>query len=123
MSYEDNIQNLKDQLEKELDWKLSEKSGTKMAEERYQELRANGKELSNDEAKELIHKEFGFDVNEILILDYVETYEVNRHHKLRVKDVLSDRRPVYAASDWNYVPFEVRGWQYEMINSSLYPYS
>ena len=44
----------------------------------------------------------------------------NRHGVIRdIKDKYYDRRPVYFATDLNYVAFECCGYAYECINGEL----
>jgi hypothetical protein len=97
--------------------------GTNMPQEDYLKLEKVGDELSDAEAKVLINDEFAFEVSRIKILHKAEldaTPEGARH--ISLEEV--PRKPVYAATDWNYIRFDVRGcaatWQFEMINAQLY---
>ena len=120
---ERKIFELERQLDHEQDWKLAENAGTHLPQECYRALRAddNSRELPYLEAKKLIAKEFGFQVDLIAIIREAETYEVNRHHKLRHKETFT-REPIYNATDWNYIRFNVGNLQYEMINGELEQY-
>lgn len=106
-------------LEREQEWKSYE-DGHNVKEERYQHLATAGgtKILSDAEAAELIHREFGFDINLIEIIHTVNIYEINRHNALRKVGELK-RDPLYNATDWNYIRFNVRNWFYEMHNGEL----
>lgn len=114
---------LRAQLDNEQDWHLSDNTGTHLAQEGYEERADTGfsKELTDLEAMQLIYRLFRFDMACIQILTEVSTYEVNRHHRLRVKDTYT-RRPVYGATDLNYIRFNVAGLQWECIDGELYPY-
>lgn len=122
---EGRIRELEEQLEHELDWKPALNTGTKMDQERYRQLSAFcDAEMDDAEAKRLVAEEFGFSSERIEIVREASTYEVNKHHMLRMKETY-DRSPMYCATDWNYIRFNVRGnitWCYEMVNGELYPY-
>lgn len=117
------INSLKEQLDKELEWKPCE-GGTTMEQRRYEELATTGgtRVLTEQEAKELIYKEFGFALEKIRIINTVHTYEANKYHRMRKANEYI-RKPVYNASDWNYIRFDCTGWQYEMVNCSLRCYN
>lgn len=104
-----------------------------MAQNRYEELLVsctgqNGDPhvMSEAEARQLVAEEFGFSLEKIEIVTTVHTYEVNKHRQLR-KAAVYTRQPLYDATDWNYVRFNVRGagstWMYEMVNGELETYS
>ena len=127
------IKRLGKELDRELEWKPSETAGTNMSQERYEELLAsctghNGDPhiMSENEARQLVSEEFGFNPERIEIITTVHTYEVNKHHQLRKAATLT-RQPLYDATDWNYVRFNVQGvsctWTYEMVNGELETYS
>ena len=82
--------------------------------------------MSEGEARMLVAEEFGFNPERVEIITTVHTYEVNKHRQLR-KAAAYTRQPLYNATDWNYVRFNVRGagctWMYEMINGELETYS
>ncbi len=119
---EKEIDSLKEQLDKELDWKPCE-GGTTMDQVRYEELATAGgtRILTEQEAKDLIYNEFGFSPEKIRIINTVHTYEANKYHRMRKANEYT-RKPVYNASDWNYIRFDCAGWQYEMVNCSLQSY-
>ena len=115
-------------LEKELDWQDAEKIGTNMEQSRYEYLLAacapghgDPHVMTTEEAKQLIHEEFGFAPELVEIITEVSTYQVNKYHRLRKKNSF-ERVPCYEATDWNYIRFNCRGWQYEMVNGELYRY-
>ncbi len=130
--YEKRIADLQVQLDKELEWKPSETTGTNMSQDRYESLLASCTTqsgdphvMSEDEARMLVAEEFGFNPERIEIVTTVHTYEVNKHRQLR-KAAAYTRQPLYDATDWNYVRFNVRGagctWTYEMVNGELETY-
>lgn len=122
------IAELEQDLEKELDWQDAKDTGTNMEQGRYEHLLAacapgHGAPhvLTTEEAKQLVHDEFGFDPELVEIITEVSTYQVNKYHQLRKKETF-ERVPCYEATDWNYVRFNCRGWQYEMVNGQLRNY-
>ena len=130
--YEKRIADLQAQLDKELEWKPSEGTGTNMTQADYESLLAcctgdhgDPHVMSEDEARMLVAEEFGFNPERVEIVTTVHTYEVNKHRLLR-KAAAYTRQPLYNATDWNYVRFNVRGagctWTYEMVNGELETY-
>ena len=67
-----------------------------------------------------------FNPERIEIITTAHTYEVNKYRRLRKAGIYT-RQPLYNATDWNYVRFNVRGvgctWMYEMVNGELETYS
>ncbi len=131
--YERRLADLQAQLDRELEWKPSEGTGTNMNQSDYEALAAlcdgthgDPHEMTDDEAKKLIASEFGFAVEKVVIIHVVHAYEVNKHHQLR-KSAEYIRRPMYDVSDYNYVRFDVdcghMTWMYEMVNGELKTYS
>lgn len=118
---EEKITKLEEQLEREQDWKLSDRAGTHMSQDEYMKLHECGSSISEDTAKKIIEKEFSFQPDKIEIVPEVATYEVSRHYRLRRKDTYT-REPIYNATDWNYIRFNVANLQYEMINGELEQY-
>ena len=108
-------------LVRKQEWKLSDRAGTHMSQDEYKKLRENGDNICYDTAKKLIVEEFGFQLDKIEIITKVETFEVSRHYRLRRKDTFT-REPLYNATDWNYIRFNVGNLQYEMINGDLEQY-
>lgn len=110
------------ELDKELEWKPSTSAGTNMDQWRYQELAHAGRKMTEDEAKQLIAEECGFDPEKISIIHKASTYEVNKHSLLRVSAEY-DRDPVYESTDWNYVRFDCACFMFELVNGGLKFYS
>ena len=123
LEYEDRIDRLRAALEKEEEWKPVSDCGTQLSEEKYQDLLKSGicEFLTEEAAIDLVYNECGFDRSKVRLVECVNTYEVNRHQKLR-KAASFARKPLYASSDWNYVRFNCQGWQYELINGQLFFY-
>lgn len=112
------IDQLTAELDKELEWKPSTGTGTNMEQSRYEDLASSGRVMTDEEAKAFIADECGFDPEKIRILHEVNTYEVNKHRRLR-KSGAFDRAPVYEATDWNYVRFDCACFMYELVNGEL----
>ena len=114
---------LKIQLDKELDWKPAEHTGTNMKQEDYNKLADSGSAIipSDEEAIEHLSMLFGFMPEKIQILREVQAFEVNKYHRLRVKDTYH-REPLYDATDWNYIRFDCAGCQWELVNGELLAY-
>lgn len=115
---EEQIAKLTAELDRELEWKPSDGAGTNMEQKRYEELAKYGKAMTDEEAKAFIADECGFYPEKIRILHEVNTYEVNKHRRLR-KSGTFDRAPVYEATDWNYVRFDCACFMYELVNGEL----
>ncbi len=117
----DEVRELKRDLDFELDWRDGN-GGTNMTQKDYIFLtQVEENEITEREAIELIHDEFGFDKDKIDILPTAATYEVNKRGVTRVKHAYS-RKPMYGSSDWNYIIFAAANRVYEMINGELYLY-
>lgn len=116
--YARRLADLQAELDKELEWKPSKTTGTQMDQARYEELRTSGRELSDQEARELIADECGFDVDKIKIMPTVCTYEVNKYSRLH-KAAEYGRTPAYESTDWNYIRFDCAQFMYEYINGEL----
>lgn len=118
---EQQIADLEAALDKELEWKDAENAGTNMEQSRYEELSSAGRVLFDAKAKSKVAECFGFAPELVEIVYSVKTYQMDKYHRLREKETFK-RDPVYNATDWNYIRFNVRGWQYEMVNGELRPY-
>lgn len=114
----DEIHKLQEQLDKELQWKPYEKCGTQMSEEDYQHLVNNCSVMTEEAVKNLLYTHFGFAQDQIKLILTVATYEINKYHQLR-KVQEYDRKPLYFASDWNYIRFDCGCMRYELINGDL----
>ena len=118
------ITGLKEQLDEELEWEPCNDCGTNMPQEDYVilcQFCSQGECLSEEAAKEIIFREFGFAEEKVVIVNKACTYESNKYADIRIKDTY-ERQPLYNASDWNYIRFDCAGWQYEMVNGTLYTY-
>lgn len=76
------------------------------------------KELTYGEALDLVCEEFGFDPRKVTILTEIDKYQKNSKGQLR-KNGKAERKPLYNATDWNYIRFNCANWFYEMHNGEL----
>ncbi len=118
---EKKVAQLQEELDKELEWKPATSTGTNMEQEPYEMLKNSGKVESDEDAVKLVNEFFGFEPESVEIIHTVHSYEVDKHHRLR-KKAEYERVPCYDSTDWNYIRFNCKGWQYEMINGTLVPY-
>lgn len=81
-----------------------------MKQKEYQKLLEcyTSEVLSDEEAVKRISELFGFMPDRIQILREVQTFEVNKYNRQRVKDTYQ-REPLYDATDWNYIRFDCAG--------------
>ena len=103
-------------------WKDYEDT-THMSQAEYDELKNQNKGtevLTTQQAIDRICIEFGFDPNKVEIKRQIPTYEVNSKGNIRRTGTTS-RKPLWNATDWNYIRFDCAGWQWEMVNGSIYP--
>lgn len=121
------IEKLRKELDREQEWKPYEMTGN-VPQADYAKL-ADGAESGNashymtdEEALDWICSEFDFDRSKVTILHEVDEYEVNRHRQLRKTGRKIDRRPVYCATDYQYIRFNTSRWYYECWNDSLRPF-
>lgn len=115
---EKRIDELTAELDRELEWKPSDGTGTNMEQKRYKELAKHGETMTDEEARAFIADECGFAPEKIRILHEVNTYEVNKYSRLR-KSGTFDRAPVYESTDWNYIRFDCACFMYELVNGEL----
>ena len=117
------IQEMREQLERELDWHPSEDTGTSLVQDIYiDRINSDSNEkLSDLQAMQKLNWLFGFDMAKITIVHEVQTFDVNRHHKLRVSGTYQ-RDPLWSASDCNYIRFNCADLQWECIDGELHPY-
>lgn len=117
------IEDLKQQLDRAQGWEPYEVSA--MSQDRYNELAKEevGTEfLNQEEAAQRIAEEFGFAYRKIKVYETLPKYQKSRDGCIRKRGTV-DRRPVYNATDWNYIRFDVAGRQYEAVNGQLYQYN
>lgn len=113
------IERLKKDLEREQEWKPYE-IRENVSQSSYELLAkdAHTEEMDEARAKELLYNWFGFSREKIVIHHSVDTYEANRHGRLR-KSGKVERIPLYNATDWNYIRFDCGCMSYELINGDL----
>ena len=80
------------------------------------------RELTDKEAIDLVCEEFGFDREKVSIVRSIGVYEIERNSRRLRKIGETDRKPIYNATDWNYVRFNCANWYYEMYNGELHKY-
>lgn len=120
---QEEIEKLKAQLDAELEWTPYKDAGTRMTQRDYVKLREDSftKVMTDEEAANFIAEELGFNAARVKIIRKAETYEVNKHRRMRVAETY-EREPLYESTDWNYVRFDVNGIEYEYINGQLVMY-
>ena len=113
------VERLTQQLEREQEWKSCEDTDN-VLQEAYEKLAADGgtRELTEEEAKNLLCDWYGFEKHRIEIRYAVPVYEINRHRILR-KTGERARKPLYNATDWNYIHFRCGRMSYELYNGEL----
>lgn len=119
ISLKKQISRLEEQLEKELEWQLYvDKDNVSQSE--YERLinDAGTHFLSDDEAKDILYNWFGFAKEKIEIIRSIPTYEINRHNQLRAVGTV-ERRPLYNATDWNYIRFNCGCTAYELCDDEI----
>lgn len=116
------IEDLKKQLDRAQGWEPYEVSA--MSQGRYNKLAAAGgtEVWGQIEAVKWIVEEFGFSPSKIRVYATIPKYQKSRDGYIR-KSGTVNRQPVYNATDWNYIRFDVAGWQYEVVNGQLHQYS
>ena len=117
----EQLEKVKAQLDRELDWQPATDIGTNMSEKEYAELADDEPPLSDLEAIRRVHKECGFDMAYIQIVTTVQTFDKNKHGKCRISGTYN-RQPVWSSSDWNYIRFNVADMQWEIVNGELQAY-
>ena len=74
------------------------------------------------QAVTLVCEEFGFDKEKVTVVRTVGKYEIDTNsRRLRLVGE-TERKPLYNATDFNYVRFDCAGWFYEMYNGELRKY-
>ena len=123
------IERLKAELEREQEWKPYEDTHN-VTQAQYTDLAESvpggaARYMTDAEALDWVCSEFGFDRSKVTILHEIDGYEVNRHNRLRRSGKKIDRRPVYCATDYHYIRFNVgrgTGWMWEAWNGQLRPF-
>lgn len=120
---QEEIEKLKAQLDAELEWTPYKDAGTQMTQRDYMKLKEDRftKTMTYEEAVNFIAEQLGFSAERVRITYTAETFEVNKHRRMRVAERY-DREPLYGSTDWNYVRFNVNGIEYEYINGQFVMY-
>ena len=126
--YERRLAFFQAELDRELEWKPYEFTQN-IPQAEYAELTkcvdsGSARYMTDDEALDWVCREFGFDRSQVTILHEINEQEINRHNLCRASGRKIDRRPVYCATDYHYIRFNVgRGaWQWEAWNGQLHPF-
>lgn len=116
---EGKAERLEEQLERELEWEAyEEKENVSRCGYENLAMQSDTRQLSDDEAKDMLYSQFGFAREKTEIVRSVPVYEINRHGQLRTVGT-AERNPLYNATDWNYIRFNCGGTAYELYNDSL----
>ena len=124
--YEKRLAALQAQLDRELERKPYEDTHN-VSQADYTDLAGSvsggaAHYMTDEEALDWVCDEFGFDRSKVTILYEINEYEVNRHNQLRRTGKKIDRRPVYCATDYHYIRFNVgRNW-WECWSGQLCPF-
>ena len=114
------IEDLRERLERAEGWEPYECSV--MPQKDYEELsRATAIRMSIKSAAEWIEAEFGFKREEIIVHTNIPEYQRSEVGMIRQHGI-RERLPIYVATDWNYIKFDVKGLSYEVVNGELYKY-
>lgn len=110
---------LRQQLDTELEWKDYGTEGN-VRQDDYEHLvkQSDTRFLTDEEAKDILYGWYGFAKEKLVIQKAVPVYQIDRHRRLR-KTGEAERRPVYNATDWNYIRFDCGPVSYELYNDSL----
>ncbi len=121
------IRTLEQKLDKEQEWEPVVDDGS-VSDAEYAALyddcnglhgTVSGQYVVSDEAaKDTLHRYFGFDPEMVRIFHKAWKYEKNRHGVLR-RTELTDRRPIHFSSDMNYYLFDCGAYTYEVWNGEL----
>lgn len=123
--WKQRVDQLKKQLDEELEWRFHGTHSKLKACEYAEMMKYGAKPVTDDEATDYIFEEFGFMPDRIKIVHSISVYDINRHKQLRKRDD-EERKPIYGASDFNYIRFNIEGrggtWMYEIINGELHQF-
>ena len=119
---------LETELEREKEWKpYEDEHNVKQAdyEKLVHEIGHGAHYMTDEEAIDWVVQETGFARERIRIVHELPLEEINRHGRVRRTGKMIDRRPIYDATDYHYIVFNVianvaHGW--ELHNDNLTPY-
>ena len=122
---EAKVKHLEAALEREQEWKPYEDRHN-VSQASYSDLEScdSTRELTDEEAMDIIANEFGFDRSKIRIIHEVHRLEISRHSQVRRVGTI-ERKALFNVWDWNYIRFNVVGnttMGYEMNNGELKMY-
>lgn len=111
---------LLEELEAEQEWRDYEDPRDLSDEDYKKRSQDDGVEvLTAEKATELIAKDLGFDPDKIHICLDAPRLQKNRHRQIREQGI-KERFPLWFASDYHYIRFEVRGYTYELIDGDIH---
>ena len=110
-------------LDEELEWRDYE-DRKNVAQIQYEELKSTPdiNFLTEEEAKEVLYRDFGFAKEQVHIITDVPCRQINRHGKIRDRPLTLKRFPLYFSSDMNYIRFDCGLMSWEMLDGELRPY-
>ena len=122
---EAKVKHLEAALEREQEWKPYEDRHN-VSQASYSDLEScdSTRELTDEEAMDIIANELGFDRSKIRIIHEVHRLEISRHSQVRRVGTI-ERKALFNVWDWNYIRFNVVGnttMGYEMNNGELKMY-
>jgi len=112
-----DTERLKKEVEKEEEWRLYVEKDN-ISQEEYKDLASCSSTavLSDEEAKDFLHRLYGFDPDSVMIVHNVDVLQINRHGKTRIVGSVP-RTPCYSASDWYYIRFDAGNYCWEATGS------
>lgn len=113
------LEQVTSELDKELEWRPYE-IPENVSQADYNKLIETSvtTKWEDHEAIDFLSRELGFAKDRIRIIKSIPVFEINRHQRYR-KAGTSERLPLYAASDWNYIRFNCAGREYEYHNGEF----
>lgn len=128
VEHERQLVALQAKLDNELEWRPYEFSQN-IAQAEYAELAkcvplGSARYMTDEEALDWVCSEFGFERSRVTILHEIDEQEINRHNHCRASGRKIDRRPIYCATDYNYIRFNAGcgEWQWEAWNGRIRPF-
>lgn len=121
-AYEARITELEKALEQEQEWNFYEEpNNVRHADYEQLENLPETRELTDEEAKQLLSDWYGFDKAKVIIHHTVPEYEINRHFEKRVSTLL-ERTPLWNDTGWAYIRFDCGCMSYELHYDELRRY-
>lgn len=117
------IARLRASLEREQEWKPYE-DGDNVSQAEYDVKAASVESgaasyMDDGRVYEYLEREFGFMRDSVEVIWWADVMEVNRHGLLRKTGKKVSRRPIYGASDDNYILFRAARWFWEVLDGEI----